>query len=331
MVECLISLIVPVYNVESYVRNCLDSLIRQTYSNIEIICVNDCSGDASGEICDEFAAMDNRISVIHKRVNEGLSEARNTGLNIARGEYIAFIDSDDWIDCSYVEILYDAICSSKADIVQCSYVRVANEAVTVQKNRQVGKKLNMTGRQAIKKLYSNTLTQPSIDYTVVWNKLYRRTVIERIRFPKGAIFEDQFFTYRCFERAERICVLDCLLYYYRDNGSSITKQEYNIRFQDDIKAHEEQIEHFLGKKDYEIAKIIVARIEPLCINHYLRACFFELDIERRSAYKYAFKYFIKYLKNDGISVSHKLKVFLFLIWPDFFFWLKMNVDYHLEE
>lgn len=331
MDKCLISLIVPVYNVENYIKNCLNSLIRQTYTNIEIICVNDCSLDTSGAICDEYAARDNRILVIHKKRNEGLSEARNTGLNISRGEYVAFVDSDDWIDCSYVETLYSAICDNKADIAQCSYVRVANEAVTVQTNWQTGKKYNMTGCQAIKKLYSNTLIQPSIEYTVVWNKLYRRTVVDHIRFPRGVIFEDQFFTYRCFEKAEQICVLDCFLYYYRDNASSITKQEYSIRFQDDIKAHEEQIRFFLDKKNYESAKIVIARIESLCINHYLRSCFFEMDFEKRSAYKYVLKNFVKYLENNYIPISHKLKVFLFLIWPDLFFWLKLNVDYHVED
>lgn len=331
MDKCLISLIVPVYNVENYVSNCLDSLIRQTYSNIEIICVDDCSSDAGGKICDEFARRDSRISVIHKRKNEGLSEARNTGLDAAGGEFVAFIDSDDWVDCLYVETLYSEICNNRADIAQCAYIRAASDVVGVEKKRQTKKVLSLTGRQAIKKLYSNTLIQPSVDYTVVWNKLYRKSIVDHIRFPKGAIFEDQFFTYRCFEKAERVCVLDCFLYFYRDNGGSITKQEYNIRFQDDIKAHEEQIKYFWGKKDYEIAGIVTARIEPLCINHYLRACFFELKTERRSAYQYALKNFVKYLKITCIPASHKFKVLLFLIWPDLFLGLKLNVDYYLED
>lgn len=330
MDKCLISLIVPVYNVEHYIRNCLDSLVWQTYTKIEIICVNDCSSDASGKICDEFARWDSRISVIHKKRNEGLSEARNTGLDAARGEYVAFIDSDDWIDHAYVATLYEAIFNHGADIVQCAYIRAANDRIVVQKTQKNGKITEMSGRQAIKRLYSDTLVQPSVDYTVVWNKLYRKSVVDHIRFPKGAIFEDQFFTYRCYEKASRVCVLDCSLYYYRDNVSSITKQEYNIRFQDDIKAHEEQIKYFLGKKDYEIAGIVTARMEPLCINHYLRACFFELNVEKQSAYKYAFKHFAKYLKISRIPVSYKLKVLLFLMWPELFFCLKMNVDYHLE-
>lgn len=331
MDSCLISLIVPVYNVEKYIKKCLSSLIHQTYSNIEIICINDCSTDASGKICDEFADKDHRILVIHKKRNEGLSEARNSGLQVSKGEYIAFVDSDDWVEFSYIEKLYTVICDSKADIAQCAYARIANDTVALQKKTQISRAKIMSGDQAVKMLFSEGIIQPSVEYTVVWNKLFRKDIVKNIKFPKGVIFEDQFFTYRCFDNAKRVCVVKEILYYYRDNSSSITKQEYNIKFQDEIKAHQEQIKYFLSKNYDQTVQLIVARIVPLCISHYLRACFFELKYEEKMAYKYVLNNYRKYLMNKFIPVEYKIKVLVFLVWPDMFFYFKWNVNFYWEE
>ena len=154
----LISIIVPVYNVERYIRKCLDSILNQTYYNIEVICVDDCSTDFSGRICDEYAANDLRVNVIHKEKNQGLSEARNTGMKFIKGMYVSFIDSDDWVDQTFIECLYHGMKQYDADIAQCNYANVTDDRFRIHKDIQSNSNNVITGKQALLELYS----EPSV-------------------------------------------------------------------------------------------------------------------------------------------------------------------------
>lgn len=219
----LISIIIPVYNVEKYVIKCIDSVINQTYKNIEIILIDDGSSDNSGIICDEYAKKENKITVIHKK-NEGLSEARNTGIAASTGKYITFIDSDDFVSSDYIEYLYYILKKYNTCISCCGhYICFDNKKVakTSMNEKTVGKV------EALK----NILYDKEIDICS-WGKLYDSKLFENIRFPKGKLFEDTATTYLLFDLCDSISVGNECKYYYIMRKNSITKQSFNLKKMD---------------------------------------------------------------------------------------------------
>lgn len=227
----IISVIVPVYNVEIYLNRCIDSIIKQTLTNIEIILVDDGSTDNSGKICDEFLQKDSRISVIHKK-NGGLSSARNAGLNIAKGKYIGFVDSDDWIDKYYYEKLYNIAKKSKSDIVSCkfnksskykenSYIKINENDFTIED----GKKF--------REIYLSSAMKGGSSWVPVWSKIYKRKIINDIRFEEGMIYEDIMFNWRVLnEKNVMISLMSYKGYYYYNNPNSITKEKFSDKMYD---------------------------------------------------------------------------------------------------
>lgn len=215
----LISIIVPVYKVEPYIKRCVQSIIEQSYKNIEIILVDDGSPDKSGEICDEFSKKDERIKVIHK-TNGGLSDARNAGLKIAKGEYIGFVDSDDYIENDMFECLYKLCTENKAQISIVSYYEYYNgKLISVRKNDKL-EKFNKT--EAIKELLIDSKIQ-----SYAWNKLFKRELFDGIIFPTNKNFEDIATTLLLFEKAEKVVLLEEPKYHYlRRNDSIIGKKNY---------------------------------------------------------------------------------------------------------
>ena len=224
----MVSIIVPIYNVEPYLRRCVDSLLRQTYKDFELILVDDGSPDNCGAICDEYAAVDTRVRVIHKS-NGGLSDARNAGLAIAQGEYIAFVDSDDWVAADYLGRMLAALQETGADICECEVLRTdgSQEAVT---DAQADAAAFET-ESAMKELICDGVFRQH-----VWNKLYRRVVIADICFPKGKTNEDEFWTYRVFGNAKRIAKISDVLYFYFQRPGSIMGETYSIKRLDALEA-----------------------------------------------------------------------------------------------
>lgn len=220
----LVSVIVPVYNVEKYLARCLDSIVEQTYQNLEIILVNDGSTDDSGEICRQYAGKDSRIRLFHQE-NRGQSAARNVGLDNMTGEYIVFVDSDDYISKSFVEILFNAQQKSEAPIVSANYFEVSEEndeadfrAVTLD-NQITYKYLNRddmfceSGRKNIKL------------QEVVVAKLYKKKIFKNLRFPVGKIYEDTFLFPKIFWRADTVLYLNSDLYAYRMSPNSTMRRD----------------------------------------------------------------------------------------------------------
>ena len=206
--EELISVIVPIYNVEKYLNKCIESIINQSYSNLEIILVDDGSKDSSGIMCDSYILKDKRIKVIHKE-NGGLSDARNVGIDKAKGEYIVFIDSDDWIDEKMIEILYNIIKKNNSDISICDYFLAYNEEIQTQKEDI--EIINLSNIEALKKIYDKDL---GVCMIVAWNKLYKRNLFkDDIRYPYGKIHEDEFTTYKLLYKAEKISYTKQKMYY----------------------------------------------------------------------------------------------------------------------
>jgi len=215
--EPLISVIVPVYNVKPYLPKCLDSICGQTYTNLEIIVVDDGSTDGSGIICDEYAAKDSRIKVIHQE-NGGLSVARNKGLDVATGEYIAFVDSDDWIDREMYKELYENLVKQGVDISMCSYIQHYPNRSRAKCNS--GKTHVWTGREAIRELIAGKRVA-----TMVWDKLYNKSLFDEIRFPDGKIFEDAAIIYKLFAKSGKVSQVEKPYYHYLSRQGSIINQK----------------------------------------------------------------------------------------------------------
>ena len=211
----LISVIVPVYKVEKYLDKCVQSIVNQTYKNLEIILVDDGSPDNCGAMCDIWVAKDNRIKVIHK-ANGGLSDARNAGMAVATGDWIAFVDSDDWIDAQMYQCLYEAMKTTDSDIAACGARRIWTNGKPAQELRSMNGYCVLEKEDAMEALItSNGVVQ------TVWNKLYRRNVAESVLFPAGLIHEDEFWTWQVFAQAKRIVTLKESYYNYLQRDNSI--------------------------------------------------------------------------------------------------------------
>lgn len=240
-----VSIIVPVYNVEKYLQSCIDSILEQTYPNMEIILVDDGSTDQCGSICEENSTLDERIQVIHKE-NGGLSSARNAGLDIAKGKYVAFVDADDTIHREFIEILL-ALCEKyECDIAQCDFLTVAEDSLKMPLN-PCQSLIFYTGAQALSAL---CIGKDDVKYSVAWNKIYRRELFQKIRYPKGRIHEDEFTTYKVLWKARKIVVTNQYLYYYLQRTGSIIRSRYSLKRLDVIAAFRERLE-FLKKNGLE--------------------------------------------------------------------------------
>lgn len=227
----LISIIIPVYKVEEYLEKCVDSVIKQTYDNLEIILVDDGSPDNCGKICDQYSKKDKRVKVIHKE-NGGLSDARNAGIDISRGEYISFIDSDDYVEIDYIETLYNSIIKSKADLAVCAHKVVYSNGSVIDK--ATNNYYEYTSKEALKHM----LYDQDLDLSA-WGKLYKRNLFDNVRYPKGRIFEDAATTYKLIDNAKKVVVYSMSKYFYIIRKKSITTNNFTMKKMDLIKSTDE--------------------------------------------------------------------------------------------
>lgn len=241
----LLSVIVPVYNVEKYLNKCIESLINQTFTDFELILVNDGSTDNSGVICNLYQLKDSRIKVINKK-NGGLSSARNIGLEIAKGEYICFIDSDDWVRLDMFEIMLNSIIESNCDMAICEFEKYY-EGQKVSAEVEVNNSYSIVNKND---LINQMYTDKRVLLTVSWNKVYKKSIFsydlltkQPIKFPLGKIHEDEYTTYKLINNCNRICLVNNKLYYYRQNPNSIMGRKFNINRLDILGAIKERIEY----------------------------------------------------------------------------------------
>lgn len=244
-----ISIIVPVYNVENYLNECLDSIIDQTYKNIEIILIDDGSKDSSGKICDEYIKKDKRIKVVHKE-NGGLSSARNAGLDIASGEYITFIDSDDCVSPYFIEKLYNSCIENKCDIAECDYLNFDKEPLVEHHPIEIeviSKKEKLL--RGYKKDFGRTV--------VVWNKIYKKYLFNSLRFPIGKTNEDAYLTYKVLYYCKtNIAITNEALYYYRRNNNSIMRRKFNVKRLDELEAWKEHKLFYYKNNEKDLYKSV---------------------------------------------------------------------------
>lgn len=216
----LISVIVPIYKVEQYMKRCVDSILNQSYSNLEVILVDDESPDNCPSICEEYCQLDQRVHVIHQK-NAGLSGARNAGIDIARGEYLAFVDSDDFVAKDFIQSLYEALIHTDSQIAMCKYEYIKGDCMT--QNHKDGEQVVYTGIEMIENMYS----PDGAFFVVAWNKLYKRSLFEGIRYPQGRIHEDEATTHRLYKKAKQAVFVERFLYGYFVGGESITRNKFN--------------------------------------------------------------------------------------------------------
>lgn len=216
----LISVILPIYNVEKYLEKCVDSLINQTYKNIEIILVDDGSPDNCGKICDDFAKKDKRIKVIHKQ-NGGISSARNAGMKIAKGKYFSFIDSDDLVSLDFYESLFNLIIKYDADISVCDYLKIYSYDFEVP---EIKEEILEYTNETFAPLF-NLKNHP---YPVTaWNKLYKKELFDGIEYTEDKVHEDEGTTYKVCDRAKKIVYTNRQLYYYNQFNNSSFMHVFN--------------------------------------------------------------------------------------------------------
>lgn len=206
--DCLISIIVPVYNVEEYLWQCLDSIIKQTYKNLEIIIVDDWSTDKSGEICDEYEKKDKRVKVVHQE-NSGLSSARNVWIKIATWKYLWYIDSDDYVELDMFERLYNLIVKTESDIAICNRYFQNEDGDRIKNN-------NFPTKDIVK---PNEVFQYFYKSMYVWNKLYKREIVKNIEFVETRA-QDVIYNFKIFKRVKKIACLNECKNYYRYNPNS---------------------------------------------------------------------------------------------------------------
>ncbi|MCR5636948.1 MAG: glycosyltransferase [Clostridiales bacterium] len=244
----LISVIVPIYNVEEYLDSCVKSILLQTYKNLEIILVDDGSPDKCGAMCDNYAEIDDRIKVIHK-TNGGLSDARNAGLAICTGDYISFIDSDDHIHPEFYSILINTIKEHNCDIAECDVKKVfLNEKTS-----------NIIPDNHDTSVYGTEdalcmLVNDNIIYQHVWNKLYKRSVVDNIIFNVGKTNEDEFWTYQIIGNSTKIAHCFVPLYYYTQRKGSIMGSGYSLKRLDALEAYQKRQEYLREKFPVVAAK-----------------------------------------------------------------------------
>ena len=254
--EMSVSVIIPVYNVKPYLQQCLDSVIWQTYEELEIIIVDDGSTDGSDVICDVYRELDRRVQVIHQ-ANLGLSAARNAGLDVATGDYIMFVDSDDWLELTAIEQLYSAIASSETDIAVCKYY-----VEKLHGRRNKNSNLPIIELSEGKNILRDYLQGKGIE-NVVWNKLYCRALFEQIRFPAGRNYEDIATTYKLLGKANRLVGVPQQLIHYRQRESGINHSRSLDNLMDYWTSHHEKYEALIDQYDDCRVKLVSSCIHAI--------------------------------------------------------------------
>lgn len=295
--KVMVSVIIPIYNVEDYLRDCLDSILAQTYEDFEAILVDDGSTDSSGNICDAYAEKEPRIKVIHKK-NGGLSSARNAGIDIAKGEFIAFVDSDDAVHPDYLNTMVELAEKHSSDLVACGFV--TGEACVWEESDDA---LDIRiGREILNRVNDNDVV-----VTVAWNKLYSRKFFDeyKLRYPEGKIHEDMFLTPQILYRSNKMVITDQKLYFYRQRPNSIMTAKFSLKQLDILEAIEFRIDFFKanGYKEltYTEYENYIRKLRQLY-----------LKMKKSDAEKYSEE--LKQIQKKAKSILGNVEVFLHLGW-----------------
>ncbi len=307
----LISVIVPVYNGEKYIHKCIDSVLNQTYHNIECILVNAQSPDRCPEICDQYALQDNRVKVIHK-ANNGLSDDRNAGIKIARGEYLTFVDSDDYISKDMIRVLYEVCHKYHVLLSQCDFIRKGQ----VEEIADYDIKASVLSKE---QCFLNLCGINSAVFCVSWGKLYHKSLFSNICFPYGKTHEDVYTTHFFFEKAEKIGYVMKGLYYYRQRDDSLIGKERNNPDLNELNSYIYRSE-FFKKRGYFAA---YEKQVWSCINMIKNLYFWHYPLWSKTQRKYMRKKYREFLyvfvkvQRGDVSIDY----WLFACIPDLYYYI----------
>lgn len=319
MMNYKISVIVPVYNVEKYIDKCLNSIVNQTNKNLEIILIDDGSTDRSGDICEQYAMCDSRIKVIHQK-NQGLSSARNRGLDIASGEYIGFVDSDDWISIDMYQILLTTALKYNADIVECGYEKVyENKEYIIDSNIEIteDKIFILNNIEALhEEMQWGKFT------AIACNKLYRKCLFLKFRYPIGKCHEDEHLTYKLLYSCNRlVSINEIKLYYYLQKREGSITAKFTEKNLDIYDAYEEKTIFF-----YKNVRVLYGEMlnNLLWLIFYLiyQSEIYSIKCKKvNDIYNRTKKNKKKYLSNN-IKLNYKLQLLLLVYFRSGFIWYK---------
>lgn len=305
---CKISIIVPIYNVEKYLNRCIDSILAQTFTDFELILVDDGSTDNCIKICNEYAEKDNRIVVIHKE-NSGLSAARNTGLDIATGEYIGFIDSDDYIHPQMYEILYSKIIKSNCDLAISRFKKIYNnEDEFKEYNIDSIKYYKLNSKEALNELCGNN----SVQFVIACNKLYKKNLFDKLRYEDGRYHEDEFIIHNLLYKCRDIVYIELDLYNYYQREGSIMKNNSPKRIIDSLDAYESRMKFFYKNKMNNLTDYIAYFYVIKFFNEYKKE--FIINNNYNKKMKRSFLNNIIFLLNSSkFNIKEKLSFIIFLL------------------
>jgi len=313
-----VSVIVPIYNVDKYLDRCLNNIINQTYKNIEIILINDASTDKSFSICKKFLKKDKRIILINNKENKGVAEVRNIGINAATGEYITFIDSDDYADLDYVETLYNLIKEDDYDISVCGYTIIENNSI---KDIKTGNnKYSLSQKEAIKKILLND------DFIIsLWSKMYKRNLFNNKSFPKNKVYEDVLMQSEIFLSAKKIIYSEVSKYYYCIRLNSVSFSHYSQKDLDRC-----EFSKLFAKKVIKKYPELITYARLFYINNLIATCNKQFlskifkSQEIRTTKDLIKKYLFDLMHMD-ISYGKKFQYLLFLINVKFYIWFYKKI------
>ena len=306
----LISVVVPVYNTQEYLIDCLNSIINQSYTNLQIILVNDGSTDQSGEICENFKRKDSRIEYIVQK-NGGSSAAKNAGISHAEGQYICFVDSDDYVHEQYVQTLYDCLMSNEADLSMCGYIRDGffDKNMKYQSDYKI-----YNGKEMMRNYYSFDITFMNI----ACNKLYKKEFFENEKFPEGIMYDDFVLNAHIMYACQKIAVCNQKLYFYRKTANSITMSVFSEKKLDLLKQIENRMLFFEEIGEEGIYNRFLQEYEVMNLKYYYRCK--KNDIPNKSSIccnlkkKYKF-YYLSTLKAKENKLLKKIYISLGYIFP----------------
>ena len=307
-----VSIIVPAYNIEKYIGNCLDSIIGQSFKSFELILVDDGSTDGTSKICDSYAKKDKRIVVVHQH-NGGLSSARNTGLKLCRGEYISFVDGDDIVRRDYLKTMVNLMENYGCDIVECNYNKI-NEKLEELTNPSTSEKI-------VKMTSLEWLTETNLHgflSVVVWNKLFKKELFDSVVFPLGRVSEDDATTFKLIDRASLIVRTYLSLYLYRCRSGSIMESNYTEKkFDDHYFALFEQFNYFEKNGKKEISFFCLSKLCIFIIKKFrwLKGVNLNKAYEKRAFVKESY---CSFRKSKTIPLKFKMYIWGFCHFPFFY-------------
>lgn len=296
----LISVIVPIYNVEDYLPRCIESILQQVYKNLEIILIDDGSTDYSGKICDEYEKKDERIKVIHKS-NGGLSDARNVGLDRMRGVYVTCIDSDDFVSPFYISNLWGALNNSKSDIASSWFIEYyAGDSMPSAEELNLEKIEILSKEEYFKRL----LYQDGVEISA-WGKLYQSNLFYGVRYPVGKLYEDISTTYLLVEKAQKIAVIPNVDYCYFQRKNSIAQANFSVRKMDAIN-NMHILGSFIKEKHPKLKDAFDCRYFSTVCNILFQINGKEFKKQKNELWNEVKKYRFKVLRNPDARIKSRL-------------------------